>query len=287
MVRYSYKCTKGGIGMALINCPECNREVSDKAESCPHCGCPLNEKISISSPIANDIVEEPILKSKSSRGIQKLFVPIIVVVVLITSVCGIIYSQKVIKPKKTYEEAVSLLEKGKYEEANNLFNEISAYNDVELLQEELKYESMVYQCITSIRRYLKNPDSLQIYEVEFYKDIKENVNKAIVESLETFKTFANINPICVIRFGGQNGFGGNTTSYGMFIYTEENNSFEYFGSCDSLDVNEIDEDDEIDKITCQMINIYKDNFTSIGSVDLTRIKNIIKDESYSTIKIIK
>lgn len=27
--------------MALINCIECNREVSDKAASCPNCGCPI------------------------------------------------------------------------------------------------------------------------------------------------------------------------------------------------------------------------------------------------------
>ena len=26
--------------MALIRCIECNREISDKAFSCPHCGCP-------------------------------------------------------------------------------------------------------------------------------------------------------------------------------------------------------------------------------------------------------
>lgn len=30
--------------MALINCPECNKEVSDKAEVCIHCGFPLIEK---------------------------------------------------------------------------------------------------------------------------------------------------------------------------------------------------------------------------------------------------
>ena len=24
--------------MALINCPECKREISDTARSCPHCG---------------------------------------------------------------------------------------------------------------------------------------------------------------------------------------------------------------------------------------------------------
>lgn len=29
--------------MALINCSECNKEISDKAISCPHCGNPINE----------------------------------------------------------------------------------------------------------------------------------------------------------------------------------------------------------------------------------------------------
>lgn len=29
--------------MALIKCPECGREVSDKATSCPTCGCPIHE----------------------------------------------------------------------------------------------------------------------------------------------------------------------------------------------------------------------------------------------------
>lgn len=29
--------------MALIICPECGKEISDKAISCPHCGCPASE----------------------------------------------------------------------------------------------------------------------------------------------------------------------------------------------------------------------------------------------------
>lgn len=28
--------------MALINCPECNKEVSNKADACPNCGNPIN-----------------------------------------------------------------------------------------------------------------------------------------------------------------------------------------------------------------------------------------------------
>ncbi len=29
--------------MALIKCPECGKEISDKAISCPNCGCPNSE----------------------------------------------------------------------------------------------------------------------------------------------------------------------------------------------------------------------------------------------------
>ena len=31
--------------MALIKCPECGREVSDKASLCPHCGCPISKVV--------------------------------------------------------------------------------------------------------------------------------------------------------------------------------------------------------------------------------------------------
>ena len=31
--------------MALINCPECDKEISDKAISCPHCGNPMNQPV--------------------------------------------------------------------------------------------------------------------------------------------------------------------------------------------------------------------------------------------------
>lgn len=29
--------------MALIKCPECEKDVSDKAPSCPNCGCPIEK----------------------------------------------------------------------------------------------------------------------------------------------------------------------------------------------------------------------------------------------------
>ena len=36
--------------MALIKCPECGKEISDKAAACIHCGCPLEPKANNSQP---------------------------------------------------------------------------------------------------------------------------------------------------------------------------------------------------------------------------------------------
>lgn len=40
--------------MALINCPECNREISDTVKSCPHCGFELKPK-QTNEPVNNTV----------------------------------------------------------------------------------------------------------------------------------------------------------------------------------------------------------------------------------------
>ena len=41
--------------MALIKCPECGREVSDRADSCPNCGCPVKK----TSPVGTVKIKMP------------------------------------------------------------------------------------------------------------------------------------------------------------------------------------------------------------------------------------
>ena len=38
--------------MALINCPECVKEISDKAHICPRCGARLRPREPLISPLA-------------------------------------------------------------------------------------------------------------------------------------------------------------------------------------------------------------------------------------------
>lgn len=46
--------------MAMIKCPECGKEISDKAKSCIHCGCPLSEMTTsgtVRIKMPNNVVE--------------------------------------------------------------------------------------------------------------------------------------------------------------------------------------------------------------------------------------
>lgn len=43
--------------MALIKCPECGTEVSDKAAACPKCGCPIAEE-NTRGPLLADLKQE-------------------------------------------------------------------------------------------------------------------------------------------------------------------------------------------------------------------------------------
>lgn len=48
--------------MALINCSECGKEISDKAKSCPNCGVPINfveDAVVLDNPVSDDILVCP------------------------------------------------------------------------------------------------------------------------------------------------------------------------------------------------------------------------------------
>lgn len=54
--------------MALIFCPECGREISDKAVSCPGCGCPVEEMIQEDTRSELEkLVDEIYYKNKGNR----------------------------------------------------------------------------------------------------------------------------------------------------------------------------------------------------------------------------
>ena len=89
--------------MALINCPECNKEVSDKVTICPHCGYPFS-------------------KPKEKKKVKKtLAIVLSCVFLVVISVAGI----------------SKLIEQNNIQQTNNLLQSSISNNDYEKLQQEL------------------------------------------------------------------------------------------------------------------------------------------------------
>ena len=232
--------------MALIKCPECGKEISDKAEACPNCGCPIKHEESTNCEknviLENDGIVE-------LRKEPKKIIPVIIGIGALVLIGAAVMIPKQIENKKNaiYTEAINLLEKGKYDEADDLLNSIVDYKDVKTIQEQLKYESYAYSSINALKTILKNPDSYQPYEIKFYKNLNEE-NKSSY-------------PICIMRYGAQNGFGGNTTGYAYCNYNDEEAKYELFGACNSLNESDYDKkdfDDFLELATCMLINEYKE-----------------------------
>lgn len=57
--------------MALIKCKECNKEISDKATTCIHCGCPIEKEIEIYDFIKDKLEKNKYFKSKTLLECQK------------------------------------------------------------------------------------------------------------------------------------------------------------------------------------------------------------------------
>lgn len=73
----------------LIKCPECGKQVSDKATSCPECGCPLNES-------------KPILIKKDYKAKAKKFTIAGIIVFLLTIIVSIVNGDKMLQLKAKY-----------------------------------------------------------------------------------------------------------------------------------------------------------------------------------------
>lgn len=75
--------------MSLINCPECNKEISDKATTCPNCGNPINET-------------KPIVVQKDYKSKAKAFTISGIIIFLISGFIGISTSGSMVRMKAQY-----------------------------------------------------------------------------------------------------------------------------------------------------------------------------------------
>lgn len=97
--------------MAMITCPECGKEFSDRAPACPNCGCPVQRDGELTNPPEPQKVE--ISKISVNKSIKKIALLAIAVIVVIAVVFGVVSAIKSSNAKKaaatTLEEYASNL----------------------------------------------------------------------------------------------------------------------------------------------------------------------------------
>jgi len=76
--------------MALIKCPECGTEISDKAEKCPKCAFPIKPETN-TSPKKSDSKPEIIVKSKEGCFLKTLNFGCAVIGLIIVIIILVVY----------------------------------------------------------------------------------------------------------------------------------------------------------------------------------------------------
>lgn len=101
--------------MAMINCPECGKEVSSKSINCVHCGFPIKEKVR---------------KKKMNKLIKLLLIvlPIIAIITVATIFVGGIIKNN-IQDKKAIEDVIDL---SGYTSKTTIYEVIDRFGDYEL-----------------------------------------------------------------------------------------------------------------------------------------------------------
>lgn len=139
--------------MAMINCPECGKEISDTVKSCIHCGYPIK-------------------KAKKEIPIKKI--GIVTVISLIAIICIVML---------ILSNILNDAEKASVEEAENAITnigEVQINSDSKIVTAEKLYDELSYKC----QRHVENQEEL-IEARETYDNLRAEETMELINQIGT------------------------------------------------------------------------------------------------------
>lgn len=205
--------------MALISCSECGKEMSSTVKKCPHCGY-----------VNKEMKQEKINKGTNFIKQHIKVISIIVIVILVVIIGLVIYNKKIEQDKIQAEI-----------QANTLTDD----------------EKMIASVVKKLQSSLKNPESLQVFEIIYHKS-DDGSGTVIIDN------------------SGQNGFGGLTRSRNMYN-TKADGTITYWGS-DSKANNKITNYTSInEQLEIAAANVVKEYWTKRENYIVADVEKIMRN----------
>lgn len=169
--------------MALITCPCCGQEISDKSPNCIHCGAAVTSKPSLCK-ICEECGKEFDANAQACPH------------------CGCPVEAEVIEEKDTNSN--SKVKNKKYVVAAVISVVVILLLVLTLSGPSLNaHDKLAYQNAMELKSMLKDPDSLKLYDGSFVREMLDDNGKVMY-------TYTFIN------YGGANSYGANTQGQAVF-----------------------------------------------------------------------
>ena len=181
--------------MALINCPECGKEISDKAMMCPNCGNPLT---GISEEEMIELTDKNV-KRKQAEKKRKITIISIIVVICIGIIAAIIIGNYIADKNEEYNQAIAAYENGNFTEAYQYFSRSDYRESSQYLTKT------IYAMAVELYNYGEFDSAIETFEIlDGYNDSEEYIKNAefmktiqgdwyLVNNYRGIKYYARIN----------------------------------------------------------------------------------------------
>ena len=162
-------------------CKKCGNQLSEGSAFCSGCGTPQglhNPTVSVQTNTDEFIPSQPELVAKIKKT-AIIGTPIIAVIIAF-----IVILNTVIIPNGKYNSAVSLMQKGEYEEAIAAFEAIDGYKDSE---DQIKncIKNVKYNSAVSLMQKGEYEEAIAAFEaMDGYKDSEDQIKNCITEKLK-------------------------------------------------------------------------------------------------------
>ncbi|AQW91280.1 zinc ribbon domain-containing protein [Elizabethkingia anophelis] len=198
--------------MPLINCPECQKQVSDKATSCPNCGHPLSPTQVAQQP-QKPIPPQPVNKKKNGCGTVIL---VIIGIIVFLTIIGLLTGNN--SANNTNSAGIDSITTNKPNEIAVLTEKLKDKKLTKIQREEIEIE---IKNIKTLEFANKNISAWDRSNPKLCRAVKKAMNDPdSFEHVSTTFEYNKNNVIGTMTYRGKNAFGAKilASAKGTFDY---------------------------------------------------------------------